>query len=149
MRDPRRSTAIVQRSLPRTAALWPVGNGFAGEVFVAELRTGQVSFRRAFRLVGKFKLGSHTPEALEIVIAPGLLAENVYYKAAEIQQRPFCGAMSLAMFGRAAKIFMELGLDLDRKSTRLNSSHGYISYAVFCERARRREVQHSDARGFL
>src|SRR5687768_17663247 len=22
--------------------------------------------------------------------------------------------------------------DLDRKSTRLNSSHGYISYAVFC-----------------
>src|SRR2546429_1123856 len=24
------------------------------------------------------------------------------------------------------------GLDRDRKSTRLNSSHGYISYAVFC-----------------
>src|SRR5687768_18345987 len=24
------------------------------------------------------------------------------------------------------------GLTLDRKSTRLNSSHGYISYAVFC-----------------
>src|SRR2546422_2619301 len=26
----------------------------------------------------------------------------------------------------------ELGLARDRKSTRLNSSHGYISYAVFC-----------------
>src|ERR1041385_9379107 len=25
-----------------------------------------------------------------------------------------------------------LDADLDRKSTRLNSSHGYISYAVFC-----------------
>src|SRR5687768_17925650 len=25
-----------------------------------------------------------------------------------------------------------LRADLDRKSTRLNSSHGYISYAVFC-----------------
>src|SRR2546429_6373919 len=25
-----------------------------------------------------------------------------------------------------------LGTDGDRKSTRLNSSHGYISYAVFC-----------------
>src|SRR2546422_4204380 len=25
-----------------------------------------------------------------------------------------------------------LGYQLDRKSTRLNSSHGYISYAVFC-----------------
>src|SRR2546429_2975976 len=24
------------------------------------------------------------------------------------------------------------GLERDRKSTRLNSSHGYISYAVFC-----------------
>src|SRR2546422_1668121 len=25
-----------------------------------------------------------------------------------------------------------LGPEVDRKSTRLNSSHGYISYAVFC-----------------
>src|ERR1041385_9433813 len=28
--------------------------------------------------------------------------------------------------------FFTLGKMLDRKSTRLNSSHGYISYAVFC-----------------
>src|SRR2546429_5561459 len=27
---------------------------------------------------------------------------------------------------------LEVGLRGDRKSTRLNSSHGYISYAVFC-----------------
>src|SRR2546422_6223502 len=27
---------------------------------------------------------------------------------------------------------VEPGPQLDRKSTRLNSSHGYISYAVFC-----------------
>src|SRR5256884_13063 len=27
---------------------------------------------------------------------------------------------------------VEIALSLDRKSTRLNSSHGYISYAVFC-----------------
>src|SRR2546429_6453412 len=26
----------------------------------------------------------------------------------------------------------QVGFVLDRKSTRLNSSHGYISYAVFC-----------------
>src|SRR2546422_3010836 len=31
--------------------------------------------------------------------------------------------------GGAVAIFLP---DLDRKSTRLNSSHGYISYAVFC-----------------
>src|SRR2546429_7307096 len=28
---------------------------------------------------------------------------------------------------------------LDRKSTRLNSSHGYISYAVFCLKKKQRE----------
>src|SRR5687768_17885137 len=30
------------------------------------------------------------------------------------------------------EIAEQLGWTLDRKSTRLNSSHGYISYAVFC-----------------
>src|SRR5687768_17679307 len=29
----------------------------------------------------------------------------------------------------------------DRKSTRLNSSHGYISYAVFCLKKKKREVE--------
>src|SRR2546429_5735258 len=28
--------------------------------------------------------------------------------------------------------FADLTVERDRKSTRLNSSHGYISYAVFC-----------------
>src|ERR1041385_4040157 len=32
----------------------------------------------------------------------------------------------------AARSLQGLGAALDRKSTRLNSSHGYISYAVFC-----------------
>src|SRR5687768_18116591 len=39
------------------------------------------------------------------------------------------------LLGRAGEL-LELGAvdvrHLDRKSTRLNSSHGYISYAVFC-----------------
>src|SRR2546422_5743506 len=30
-------------------------------------------------------------------------------------------------------------VDLDRKSTRLNSSHGYISYAVFCLKKKNNE----------
>src|SRR2546429_3132688 len=34
--------------------------------------------------------------------------------------------------GHARGIRDELLYRLDRKSTRLNSSHGYISYAVFC-----------------
>src|SRR2546429_6730317 len=34
--------------------------------------------------------------------------------------------------GAAEPLAGEAHLDVDRKSTRLNSSHGYISYAVFC-----------------
>src|SRR3989449_2001042 len=34
---------------------------------------------------------------------------------------------------------------LDRKSTRLNSSHGYISYAVFCLKKKKKRTEH-DAR---
>src|SRR5256884_9470430 len=32
----------------------------------------------------------------------------------------------------AFRVAYSIGQTLDRKSTRLNSSHGYISYAVFC-----------------
>src|SRR2546429_6151737 len=31
----------------------------------------------------------------------------------------------------------------DRKSTRLNSSHGYISYAVFCLKKKKKSILHS------
>src|SRR2546422_3299962 len=32
----------------------------------------------------------------------------------------------------------------DRKSTRLNSSHGYISYAVFCLKKKKSQIEESD-----
>src|SRR2546422_4377474 len=35
-------------------------------------------------------------------------------------------------------------LFIDRKSTRLNSSHGYISYAVFCLKKKKRRPCHDD-----
>src|SRR2546429_6572950 len=34
--------------------------------------------------------------------------------------------------GTVELVHLVLKLTVDRKSTRLNSSHGYISYAVFC-----------------
>src|SRR2546429_5251666 len=37
--------------------------------------------------------------------------------------------------------------NLDRKSTRLNSSHGYISYAVFC--LKKKNVQHDSTTEIL
>src|SRR5687768_18001549 len=43
------------------------------------------------------------------------------------------GGLRWGVAGLAALILVLDGLDgQDRKSTRLNSSHGYISYAVFC-----------------
>src|SRR2546429_1485060 len=33
--------------------------------------------------------------------------------------------------------------DIDRKSTRLNSSHGYISYAVFCLKKKKKMYRHT------
>src|SRR2546422_1237796 len=41
---------------------------------------------------------------------------------------------------RKTKIGRQVTADLrDRKSTRLNSSHGYISYAVFCLKKKKRK----------
>src|SRR2546422_3542328 len=41
--------------------------------------------------------------------------------------------------GRLATIALRLAQQ-DRKSTRLNSSHGYISYAVFCLKKKKRKL---------
>src|SRR2546422_5414018 len=41
--------------------------------------------------------------------------------------------------GRLATIALRLAQQ-DRKSTRLNSSHGYISYAVFCLKKKKADI---------
>src|SRR2546422_6078320 len=39
---------------------------------------------------------------------------------------------------RGVEVAPQLVVEGDRKSTRLNSSHGYISYAVFCLKKKKR-----------
>src|SRR2546422_6613578 len=46
---------------------------------------------------------------------------------------------------RGAKAHNRYALGRDRKSTRLNSSHGYISYAVFCLKKKNRRNTRSHA----
>src|SRR2546422_3572962 len=46
--------------------------------------------------------------------------------------RPTNGTTSPPPTGNGTNVVAFGGVDRDRKSTRLNSSHGYISYAVFC-----------------
>src|SRR2546422_4067783 len=48
------------------------------------------------------------------------------------------GALALACVLLAA--FVPITAFLDRKSTRLNSSHGYISYAVFCLKKKKKQI---------
>src|SRR2546429_3539631 len=44
---------------------------------------------------------------------------------------------------RAGHVLFQLrSLEEDRKSTRLNSSHGYISYAVFCLKKKKKNNNH-------
>src|SRR2546422_3667395 len=45
----------------------------------------------------------------------------------------------LTVFGLQVRVVM--ANRLDRKSTRLNSSHGYISYAVFCLKKKKQKIQ--------
>src|SRR5256884_6596034 len=42
---------------------------------------------------------------------------------------------------------LDLGKSGDRKSTRLNSSHGYISYAVFCLKKKHAVTRLKEQRG--
>src|SRR2546430_4184544 len=54
------------------------------------------------------------------------------------------GAAVRQMLGRAGEAWgAESGTDrLDRKSTRLNSSHSQISYAVFCLKKKKKKIEH-------
>src|SRR5687768_17683745 len=52
------------------------------------------------------------------------------------RSRPAC-ALFVWSYAKSNRVHPRTGckhktIDRDRKSTRLNSSHGYISYAVFC-----------------
>src|SRR2546426_9355160 len=52
---------------------------------------------------------------------------------------PPCGIASRALAQRFSKIVLNLSAK-DRKSTRLNSSHLVISYAVFCLKKKKKQI---------
>src|SRR2546422_5166546 len=64
-------------------------------------------------------------------------------------QRPDAGlpfdSTRTSLAGDAEELlFGKVGGGIDRKSTRLNSSHGYISYAVFCLKKKKKKTQSLD-----
>src|SRR5438270_3434069 len=54
---------------------------------------------------------------------------------------PFADASSLPTYyvSKLAREHVKVGRDEDRKSTRLNSSHSQISYAVFCLKKKKKK----------
>src|SRR2546422_6904979 len=73
------------------------------------------------------QLGSSGSAALGTAAGLKALMRKGKMKAEPINVIAFCGDGGGADMGVGA-----ISATLDRKSTRLNSSHGYISYAVFC-----------------
>src|SRR2546422_5353384 len=86
-----------------------------------------------FRLLGRVRLDDVTRDGSHADAAHGrvplrpvqLLAAGFLARGAHLERVVGGDASPDAGHRRMA-------LDPDRKSTRLNSSHGYISYAVFC-----------------
>src|SRR2546422_8204920 len=64
--------------------------------------------------------------------AQGLVNIKVRMPRVPCEQNGFC----LWIIGANVEIRRQ-----DRKSTRLNSSHGYISYAVFCLKKKKKQVE--------
>src|SRR2546422_4180753 len=62
-------------------------------------------------------------------ISRGMVAEDHALAFLNARARAFAEADVLLAVGTRFNYVLQFG---DRKSTRLNSSHGYISYAVFC-----------------
>src|SRR3989449_10203947 len=92
-------------------------------------------------LPGRLPLPSGLPPAPPLRRrAPHALGDPERLRAGGVE--PPCRGVPLAQ--RLHHVFerhRHVALHVDRKSTRLNSSHGYISYAVFCLKKKKHPAQ--------
>src|SRR5205809_5891117 len=67
------------------------------------------------------------------------------HDALPILRRRVTGRIGHLLYNQVAKFCVGVRADGgDRKSTRLNSSHGYISYAVFCLKKKKKNTYSCD-----
>src|SRR5207247_6105614 len=125
------------------------GRGHAGRLAADADAVGRVAAARALGVVG---VDRPTPEGADRVLDEPRLVERVgvdrdlHVVLVRDRQR------AVDRGGRRPPVLMELepdrsrgnllaeGLGRDRKSTRLNSSHEWISYAVFCLKKKKKYV---------
>src|SRR3712207_8136611 len=83
-----------------------------------------------------FRSDNASGAAALVAIARDLLrhppAASVVIAAIDAEERGMSGARGLVRALEGRDVVLNVNLDIDRKSTRLNSSHANISYAVFC-----------------
>src|SRR2546422_6466681 len=69
-----------------------------------------------------------------MIVVGSMIGSGIFIVAADIsRQTGSAGGLLLT--------WIFTGLLTDRKSTRLNSSHGYISYAVFCLKKKKKKIK--------
>src|SRR5687768_18261448 len=78
----------------------------------------------------------------EIAVVRAHTLENLRPDLAQRMQRRIAGVHVLRDLQQQLQIaaLARAGIQQDRKSTRLNSSHGYISYAVFCLKKKKKKT---------
>src|SRR5687768_15124734 len=88
------------------------------------LALGWIADRAGYRVVVMTGIAAMLAANLVALAAPSLTAFGAVFVLAGVQEAAFRIAYPT--------VLLEFAPRPDRKSTRLNSSHGYISYAVFC-----------------
>src|SRR3989475_4096792 len=136
---------IVAGAVARPFAAWPLGGGLlylpGAVLLVLGLAYGRGFFVAKLRRPWLKRLGMAS-FSLYLIHCPVLCVVGAacLYLGWEVRSWPAFGAVVMAMFMvvQTAALLICYGNELplqkrlDRKSTRLNSSHSQISYAVFC-----------------
>src|SRR5687768_1104905 len=118
-----------------------VAGGWVNDIFVqlSEALIHSQSGHLQVYKKGFFAEGSRAPEKY-LIAAPDAIKNSIAAEAEVASVMARLNFSGLLNNGRSDLPIIGEGVEAgDRKSTRLNSSHGYISYAVFCLKKKKRK----------
>src|SRR6266550_5359711 len=98
------------------------------------------SRRRSSRVAYLYILPAFAVYALFLLVPLGRSVWISLFHWDGLTLATWAGASNYVDIFRDAALRGAFGHSLDRKSTRLNSSHGYISYAVFCLKKKKKKI---------